>query len=101
MVSLLCSMFRAASVASTLSMIAVWAKVDEAQATNRIIAMEKVRAGFMGPIEPRTQGVEQITRPKLEVANCNLKSDLEVANCNLKPQRWYFSGPQPLIRNAL
>jgi hypothetical protein len=84
-----------------LSVIAVWAKVDEAQATNRIIAMEKVRAGFMGPIEPRTQGVEQITRPKLEVANCNLKSDLEVANCDLKSQYCYFSGPQPLVTSVL
>jgi hypothetical protein len=47
-------MFRAASVASTLSAIAVCAKATETLARSRSSARKKIRMGFMNHIEPRS-----------------------------------------------
>jgi hypothetical protein len=47
-------MFRAASVASTESVIGVWATAAETVARNNSKPMMNIRLDFMNTIEPRT-----------------------------------------------
>jgi hypothetical protein len=72
---------RAASVASTLSVIVVWAKTAEALAQKSSMVMAQIRMGFMSLLK---QEVREIDKSARCVRQVKLLPDLELADPKLK-----------------